>query len=108
MYQFHTRTKTGRAPQLDAAAPHVWVELCEGDAAELGVGEGDRVRIRSPRGSIEAPVRVTAIRPGTVFVPFHYGDGHAANELTRTMWDPVSKQPMLKVAAVSLEKLDET
>ena len=108
VYQFHTRTKTGRAPQLDAAAPHVWVELCEGDAAELGVAEGDRVRIRSPRGSIEAPVRVSAIRPGTVFVPFHYGDGHAANELTRTMWDPVSKQPMFKVAAVSLEKLDET
>jgi hypothetical protein len=47
-----------------------------------------------------------------VFVPFHYGywdrdaagpNGgapRAANELTITAWDPVSKQPLFKVAAV--------
>jgi ferredoxin-nitrate reductase len=57
-------------------------------------------------------VRVTGVRPGTVFVPFHYGywdrdapgpDGappRAANELTITAWDAVSKQPLFKVAAV--------
>ena len=41
-------------------------------------------------------------------MPFHYGywddpqSGHtrAANELTVTGWDPVSKQPMFKLAAV--------
>lgn len=27
LYHFHTRTKTARAPQLDAAAPDVWVEI---------------------------------------------------------------------------------
>ena len=27
VYHFHTRTKTGRAPELDAAAPDAWVEL---------------------------------------------------------------------------------
>ncbi len=27
IYHFHTRTKTARAPELQAAAPHVWVEL---------------------------------------------------------------------------------
>jgi hypothetical protein len=51
-----------------------------------------------------------------VFVPFHYGywdsggagpDGQprAANELTITAWDPVSKQPTFKVAAVRVRKL---
>jgi ferredoxin-nitrate reductase len=76
------------------------------------VGDGDRVRIESPRGAIEAPVRVTGVRDGVVFVPFHYGywdrdaegpDGapaRAANELTITSWDPVSKQPLFKVGAV--------
>jgi hypothetical protein len=34
------------------------------------------------------------------------GPGRAANELTLTGWDPVSKQPMFKVAAVRLTKLD--
>lgn len=61
------------------------------------------------------PVRVREILPGTVFSPFHYGyfdttsgagpgegDARAANELSMTEWDPVSKQPVFKVAAVSL------
>jgi hypothetical protein len=45
-----------------------------------------------------------------VFVPFHYGtwdraDGaRAANELTLTGWDPVSKQPYFKFAAVRVRK----
>jgi anaerobic selenocysteine-containing dehydrogenase len=103
IYQFHTRTKTGRAPELDAAAPHVWVELREEDARELGVGEGDTVRVESARGAIEGPVRIRDIRPGVVFVPFHYAD-QAANELTITAWDPVSKQPQFKLAAVRVTR----
>jgi anaerobic selenocysteine-containing dehydrogenase len=53
------------------------------------------------RGRVRARARITAIRPGVVFVPFHYGywdmgDRHekhdrAANELTITEWDPASK-----------------
>jgi anaerobic selenocysteine-containing dehydrogenase len=109
VYHFHTRTKTGRASELVQAAPDVWVELSQADAGRLGVGEGDIVRVESPRGRINAPVRITAIREGVVFVPFHYGywdrheqDGNprAANELTITAWDPVSKQPIFKTAAV--------
>jgi anaerobic selenocysteine-containing dehydrogenase len=114
VYQFHTRTKTGRAPQLDAAAPDAWVELHAEDAEPLGIGEGDLVRLESPRGTLEAPARLTGIRPGTVFVPFHYGAWRhagkvprAANELTITAWDPVSKQPIFKVAAVRLAKVKE-
>jgi hypothetical protein len=33
------------------------------------------------------------------------GGGRAANELTVTEWDPVSKQPVFKVAAVRVERL---
>jgi ferredoxin-nitrate reductase len=101
IYHFHTRTKTGRAPELDAAAPEVWAEMCEADAERLGLAEGQRVRLESARGAIEAPLRLTPIHPGVVFVPFHYGGtSSAANELTITAWDPVSKQPIFKVAAV--------
>jgi anaerobic selenocysteine-containing dehydrogenase len=112
VYHFHTRTKTGRAPELDEAAPDVWVEVSERDATRLGVSEGDLVRVESPRGRVEAPARVTGIKEGVVFVPFHYGywdregrNGHdrAANELTITLWDPVSKQPIFKTAAVRVE-----
>nr|WP_231747680.1 molybdopterin oxidoreductase family protein [Auraticoccus cholistanensis] len=114
VYQFHTRTKTGRAPQLDAAAPEVWVELSPADAARYGIAEGDLVGISSARGAVQARARLSGIRPGVVFVPFHYGYfdvgaadrvPRAANELTLTSWDPVSKQPIFKVAAVGIAKL---
>ena len=112
IFQFHTRTKTGRAPELQAAAPDVWVELNADDARAIGVAEGDRVRVRSPRGAVEGPARIGAIRPGVVFVPFHFGywdagggaRERAANELTLTAWDPVSKQPLFKSAAVAVER----
>ncbi len=118
LYHFHTRTKTARAPQLQAAAPDVWVEVAPADAAALGVGEGDLVEVRSERGSVTAPARLSGVRPGVVFVPFHYGDEpgaagsgdvpvRAANEMTLTAWDPVSKQPIFTVAAVALTKVAE-
>ena len=78
VYHFHTRTKTGRAPELDAAAPDAWVEVSPADAKELGIVEGDLLRVESVRGAVEVPARVSDIREGTVFVPFHYGDSDAA------------------------------
>lgn len=115
-YHFHTRTKTGRAGQLRRAAPAAWVELSRADAADLGIREGDLVRVSSARGEIVVPARVGDVRDGCVFAPFHYGywdegrsgpDGRptAANELTMTEWDPVSKQLLFKVAAVRVEKV---
>jgi anaerobic selenocysteine-containing dehydrogenase len=115
IFHFHTRTKTGRTPQLNDAAPEVWAELAEGDATELGITEGDLVEVATPRGRIEAAARITGMRRGVVFVPFHYGywdhtnaeDEHhrAANELTITDWDPVSKQPLFKSGAARVTKL---
>lgn len=108
VYHFHTRTKTARAPQLQKAAPQVWVEMSKGDARRLGIAEGDSVSVSTPRGSIICAVRINGIRDGVLFVPFHYGywdtgdnGGHhrAGNELTLTDWDPVSKQPIFKTAA---------
>jgi anaerobic selenocysteine-containing dehydrogenase len=115
-YHFHTRTKTGRSRQLNRAAPGPWVELSTRDAEALDVSEGDIVRVTSPRGRVEAPVRIGRGRDGVAFLPFHFGywdtdadrtDGHtrAANELTMTEWDPVSKQPLFKISAVRVTKV---
>jgi ferredoxin-nitrate reductase len=117
VYHWHTRTKTGRAPELQEAAPEVFVEMNEADAEELGIIDGEVVEVASRRGTVRAPARVGGIEAGHVFIPFHYGywdeDGEtdedggykrAANELTLTSWDPVSKQPHFKFAAVQVRK----
>jgi ferredoxin-nitrate reductase len=117
VFHFHTRTKTGRSPQLQQAAPEVWVELSPEDAKQFAIGDGDLVRLVSRRGALQGRARIGDVRPGVLFVPFHYGywdrgragpDGGAtaANELTITDWDPVSKQPYFKVAAVRLVRLE--
>jgi anaerobic selenocysteine-containing dehydrogenase len=121
LYHFHTRTKTARAPQLQAAAPEVWVEMSASDAADRGFGEGDLLEIRTPRGRVQARLRISGIRPGVMFLPFHYGywdepsghepsgeHGRAANELTLTDWDPCSKQPLFKTAAAQVTLLDRS
>lgn len=117
LYHFHTRTKTGRAPELQSAAPEVWVEVSTADAGTHGVSEGDIVDITTPRGTVRAQARVSGIRRGVVFLPFHYGywdtadgkepagHGRAANELTITDWDAASKQPVFKTAAARLVRV---
>ena len=110
VYHFHTRTKTGRSKALHDAAPDSYVQISEEDAATLGIAEGDRVEITSRRGKVVEPAKIGGIKKGLVFIPFHYGywdnpeRSRAANELTITEWDPVSKQPHFKYAAVKLSK----
>src|SRR5919112_1476422 len=53
LYHFHTRTKTGRAPELQRAAPEVWVELSDEDARAHGWAEGDLLRVTTARGRVE-------------------------------------------------------
>jgi ferredoxin-nitrate reductase len=82
------------------------------DAERLKLTDGDEVEVASRRGTLRLPVKVGDILPGHLFVPFHYGywdatdrEPHrAANELTITGWDPVSKQPYFKYAAVQVRK----
>lgn len=107
VYHFHTRTKTARAPQLQVAAPEVWIELSPADATAAGIDEGDVAELETARGRVRGRVRVGGVRDGVAFVPFHYGywdrEGteheRAANELTPTAWDAASKQPIFKTAA---------
>jgi anaerobic selenocysteine-containing dehydrogenase len=84
------------------------------DADAHGVCAGDLVEVSSARGVIRGAARISGIREGVLFVPFHYGywdaadpDQHdrAANELTITDWDPVSKQPIFKTAAVRMRRV---
>ncbi|WP_018620893.1 molybdopterin oxidoreductase family protein [Spirosoma luteum] len=111
VYHFHTRTKTGRSRQLNEAAPDAFVQVSDEDAARYGLKTGDMVEVASRRGTVTEPVLVGDIEPGLVFIPFHYGywdepgRKRAANELTITEWDAVSKQPHYKYAAVRIRKI---
>jgi assimilatory nitrate reductase catalytic subunit len=46
---------------------------------------------------------VDTIRPDTVFIPYHWPGAQAANQLTNRAYDPISRMPEFKVAAVRVE-----
>ena len=59
----------------------------------------------SRRGEMVAPARVSeAIRPDTVFAPFHWPGAARANSVTSDALDPVSRMPQFKVCAVDVRR----
>jgi assimilatory nitrate reductase catalytic subunit len=52
-------------------------------------------------------VRVTTtVEPGQIFVPFHFFEANV-NELTVDAFDPISREPNYKQAAVRIERIDD-
>jgi formate dehydrogenase major subunit len=84
------------------------IDVCPKDAASLGVAEGEMVRVVSRRGAVEAPVRLDpGLRPGLVFMTFHFPDQVDVNQLTIEATDPKSGTAEFKAAAVRIEPLGE-
>ncbi len=105
MYHWHTGTMTRRSTGLDSREPVPIVEMHAGDAAGLGVGEGDTVRVTSRRGSILIGVRLSNRQaPGQVFIPMHFREA-AVNLLTNPTLDPYAKIAEFKVSAVRIEPI---
>jgi predicted molibdopterin-dependent oxidoreductase YjgC len=82
------------------------LDLSPEDCDQLGVSEGERVRITSRRGSVIAPVRVdTSLRPGLAFMTLHFPDQVETNVLTIDATDPKSGTAEFKASAIRVEKL---
>jgi formate dehydrogenase major subunit len=105
LYQYHTGSMTMKTEGLNERAPGTYLEISPQDAAKLDLIDGQKVKVASRRGEIEADLKVSdkAVN-GTVFLPFHFADA-AANRLTNAALDPVSKIPELKVCAVKVSKI---
>ncbi|WP_433496205.1 molybdopterin oxidoreductase family protein [Micromonospora sp. CA-248089] len=102
--QYQSGAQTRRVAALRRAAPGGFVELHPDLAARIGVAEGAPVRVVSRRGELRAPARLsTAIRPDTVFAPFHWPGAQRANSVTNDALDPVSGMPEFKICAVRVE-----
>ncbi|MDX2973229.1 molybdopterin oxidoreductase family protein [Kribbella solani] len=103
LQHYQSGAQTRRVPELAGAEPEVFAELHPRVAAQLGIADGRPVRLRTARGSMVLPARVTTdVRPDTVFVPFHFGGVGAVNELTNDVLDPVSGMPEFKACAVQV------
>ena len=96
---YHTGTLTRRSDGLNELVPMGTAEVSPLDAERLGVIDGATITVETRRGAIGIPAEVTdRIRPGTVFIPFHFWEA-PANRLTNPARDPVANIPEFKVCA---------
>jgi assimilatory nitrate reductase catalytic subunit len=116
--QWHGASRTGTLGRLFGHAPEPCVELHPAELARRQIEPGDLVRLSSRRGSIVLPAAASdSVRIGEVFIAMHWGaefvsgmsDGEpnfGVNTLTLEAFDPESRQPELKHAAVRVQKAE--
>jgi assimilatory nitrate reductase catalytic subunit len=105
--QWHTMTRTVRAPRLNRHIAEPFLEINPADAARLGLAPATLAQVRSDHGTAILRVAVTeAVAPGAVFAPMHWTADTAPtgriDAVVAAVTDPVSGQPELKGAAVSV------
>jgi formate dehydrogenase alpha subunit len=104
LFQFHTGTMSRKVAGLNTFKGEEAVEINPEDAVGLDINDGDRIRVVSRRGQVNARAKLTpASPPGVVFMTFHFAES-PTNILTNPALDPVSKIPELKVCAVRVER----
>ena len=120
---FHT-AKSNRSPTTRRLVPEMYIEMHVDDAADLGIKDGDKVRIISRRGEYEAKAQVgtsSLVKPvrngvprGYMFSPWNLSVADSAdpkknkwlvNGISSRVWDPVSGQVDFKKLAVRIEKV---
>ena len=104
LYHYHTRTQTGRSVGLNERLSEETADISPADARQLGVADGDLVKVSSRRGQVTVKALVTPRVPqGMVWMAFHFREG-CANWLTNPAFDPVSQTAEYKACAVKIEK----
>ena len=99
--QWHTMTRTGKVPRLNAHSLEPCVQMHARDAQRFLLQDGGLARLSSRHGSMLTRVQVSdEQRIGSVFVPMHWNDAYArsarVDALVAAITDPISGQPELK------------
>jgi predicted molibdopterin-dependent oxidoreductase YjgC len=83
------------------------LDMNPADAAGLGISDGDRVTVSSPRGTVQMDVRIEPDLPvGLTFTTFHFPELVDTNLLTNDEWDKKSGTAEFKAAAIRIEKVE--
>jgi assimilatory nitrate reductase catalytic subunit len=111
--QWHAMSRTGTIGQLFGHVAEPAIDIAKIDADRKGLKAGDYVLVSSRRGKQIIRVNISdEVRSGQAFIAMHWGSEFlggkgtfGVNGLTCPAFDPTSKQPELKHAAVRIETM---
>lgn len=108
--QWHGMSRTGTVARLFNHVAEPQLSMNPDDMRRRGLRDGDIVEIRSRRGGQSVRVVASAdMRAAQAFMPMHWGGqfmhGIGVNALMPADFDPMSRQPELKHAAIQVAKL---
>ncbi|WP_075340683.1 nitrate reductase [Tenacibaculum agarivorans] len=108
--QWHTMTRTGKVSRLKTHYPVPVLQISNLDAHLNKINDGDIVEVKGENGLVRVRAKISDnIKKGVVMLPMHWGkqlqsDLNRANNITKTVVDPVSKEPDFKFTRVSVSK----
>ena len=106
LYHYNSATQTRRDAGPVAKQRSNFLEMHRYNAKQLGLKNGETVKVLSRRGEVEAEVWVSPrVRPGCVWMPMHFAESRA-NLLTNDAGDAVTGTGEYKVCAVRVQKID--
>ncbi|MGH3078223.1 MAG: molybdopterin oxidoreductase family protein [Gaiellaceae bacterium] len=103
LYHYNSATMTMRESGITEKQEEPFFEISAEDASNLGLADGDRARLVSRRGELEAVAHVTErVYPGLVWMALHFAQAKV-NWLTHDVGDSLIGTPEYKVSAVRVE-----
>jgi predicted molibdopterin-dependent oxidoreductase YjgC len=105
LYHYNSATMTMREPGVVDKQEVPFFEIHSDDASSLGIADGDRARLVSRRGELEARATISGrVYPGLVWMPLHFSEAKV-NWLTHDVGDSLIGTPEFKVSAVRVEHI---
>ena len=109
--QWHTMTRTGTSPRLNAHIAEPFVEIDLDDARRHGIADADLAEITTAHGrAVVRAMITTRQRRGSLFVPMHWNGENSSlariDALVRGATDPVSGQPELKASVARIARFE--
>ena len=108
--QWHTMTRTGRAPRLSDHLAEPYVDMHAYDALRAGVRDGELARVTTRWGSMVARLRTSGeIARGAMFVPIHWSAANSSDArvgaIVNPVVDAISGEPEFKHTPARVEPL---
>jgi len=105
--RYNFSSMTGKTLEIDDIAPEALAEINPKDAEQMGINEGDILRLTSRRGAVTIKATITdRTQQGTVFTTYNYHDT-PVNLLTLDALDRLSRTPEYKLCAIRVEVVEK-